>query len=167
MPIEPDAMIRKAILNDAKDIAAIYNDYVENTFITFETRPVSVKEMSDRIRTISQTYPFLVCEVSGKIVGYCYASLWKKREAYRHTVESTIYISHPAQNKGIGVSLMQALIEELKEQSVHAIIACIALPNPQSTGFHRKLGFRQVSCFKEVGYKFDQWIDVGDWELLL
>ncbi|MDR0394030.1 MAG: GNAT family N-acetyltransferase [Tannerella sp.] len=160
-------MIRKAVLNDAKDIAAIYNYYVENTVITFETKPVSVKEMSDRIWTISQTYPFLVYEESGTVAGYCYASLWKKRDAYRHTVESTVYINHSAQNKGIGVSLMRTLIEELKKMSVHAIIACIAHPNPQSTGFHEKLGFRQVSCFKEVGYKFEQWIDVSDWELLL
>ncbi|MDR0714115.1 MAG: GNAT family N-acetyltransferase [Bacteroidales bacterium] len=160
-------MIRKALPNDAKDIAALYNYYVENTTITFETNPVSVKEMQERILTISQTYPFLVYEASGEIAGYCYASPWKKRRAYRHTVESTIYIRHSAQSKGIGVALMRALMEELKGMSVHAIIACIALPNPQSAGFHEKLGFRQVSCFKEVGYKFDQWIDVGDWELLL
>ena len=160
-------MIRKAILNDAKHIAAIYNHYVENTVITFEANPVSEKEMLNRVLTISQTLPFLVYEESGEITGYCYASPWKKREAYRHTVESSIYITPSAQSKGIGASLMQALIEELKEMSVHAIIACIALPNPQSTGFHEKLGFRQVSCFKEVGYKFDRWIDVGDWERLL
>ncbi|MDR1097392.1 MAG: GNAT family N-acetyltransferase [Tannerella sp.] len=160
-------MIRKAILNDAGDIAAIYNYYVENTVITFETGPLSVKEMLDRILTVSRTYPFLVYEASGEIAGYCYASPWKKREAYRHTVESTVYITRSAQDRGIGASLMQALIEELKGMSVHAIIACIALPNPQSTGFHGKLGFRQVSCFQEVGYKFDRWIDVGDWELIL
>jgi phosphinothricin acetyltransferase len=160
-------MIRKAILNDAKEIAAIYNHYVENTAITFETDPVSVKEMLDRMLTVSQTYPFLVSEESGEIAGYCYASPWKKRAAYRYTVESTVYVARPAQGRGIGLSLMQALIKELGELSVHAVIACIALPNPQSTGLHEKLGFRQVSRFQEAGYKFDRWIDVGDWELLL
>jgi phosphinothricin acetyltransferase len=160
-------MIRNATPHDAPEIAAIYNYYLENTAITFETNPLSVQEMSERIRTIiSQQYPYLVYEASGEIVGYCYASPWKKREAYRHTVESTVYVSPSAQHKGIGLSLMQALIEELKERSVHAVIACIALPNPQSIGLHEKLNFRQTSHFREVGYKHNRWIDVGDWELL-
>jgi phosphinothricin acetyltransferase len=160
-------MIRKATLNDAKELAAIYNYYVENTVVTFETEPVAAKEMLERILKVSCSYPFLVYEEAGSVAGYACASRWKKREAYRHTVESTIYVRRSEQSKGFGVSLMQALIDELRERSVHAVIACITHPNPQSAGFHRKLGFRPVSRFREVGYKFNQWIDVCDWELLL
>jgi phosphinothricin acetyltransferase len=160
-------MIRSVTQQDAREIAAIYNYYIEHTAITFETSPLSVQEMSERIRTISQPYPYLAYETSGgEVVGYCYASPWKKREAYRHTVESTVYVSRSAQHKGIGLSLMQALLDALKERSVHAVVACIALPNPQSIGLHEKLGFRQASRFREVGYKQNRWIDVGDWELL-
>jgi phosphinothricin acetyltransferase len=160
-------MIRNVQPNDARDIALIYNYYIEHTTITFETKPISVEEMRDRISVISEKFPYLVYEEEGKVIGYCYASTWKKRESYRHTVESTVYIDASFHGKGIGQTLMKRLIDELKSTSFHAIIACIAIPNPSSVKLHEKLGFKQVSDFKEVGYKFDQWIDVGDWELII
>ena len=160
-------MIRNVQSSDTPYIALIYNHYIEHTTITFETSPVSVAEMRDRIATISDKYPYFVYEDEGRVVGYCYASLWKKREAYCHTVESTVYVDTTCQGRGVGRALMQQLIDELKIRSFHAVIACIAIPNPASITLHEKLGFKQVSTFKEVGYKLDQWIDVGDWELLL
>ena len=160
-------MIRRVKPDDAHDIALIYNYYVENSTITFETDPVSNKEMADRIADISEKYPYFVFEESGKIVGYCYVSSWKKKAAYSKTVESTIYIVKDFQGKGIGRMLMNKLIYELKEKSFHAIIACITTPNPISVKLHEDLGFRKVSEFHEVGYKFGKWLNVGDWELLL
>ena len=160
-------MIRKVKPEDASGIISIYNHYVLHTDITFETEEVTISEMSQRILDISGHYPYLVYEESGAILGYCYASLWKKRKAYQHSVESTVYVSPSAHSRGIGQVLMNALLEELKQLPIHTIIACIALPNPPSIKLHEKLGFRQVSCFREVGFKFNKWIDVGDWELLL
>lgn len=160
-------MLRKVTPNDANAIAHIYNYYVKNTDITFETEQVPDAEMCQRILEISGKYPYMVYEESGKILGYCYASLWKKREAYHNTVESTVYLSPSSQGKGIGGLLMNALLDELKKIQIHAVIACITLPNPSSIKLHEKLGFKQVSHFREVGYKFERWIDVSDWELLL
>jgi phosphinothricin acetyltransferase len=160
-------MIRIAKIEDAAGIVDIYNYYIENTNITFETKPIQETEMQNRIRTVLEKYPFLVYEESGRIRGYGYASDWKKREAYRHTVESTIYMDRAYQGKGTGATLMDVLLKELKNMPVHAVIACIAIPNPQSIKFHEKFGFRQVSEFKEVGYKFGKWIDVGDWQRFL
>jgi Sortase and related acyltransferases len=160
-------MIRKVKPDDACDIALIYNYYVENSTITFETCPVTVEEMAGRIADISDKYPFFVYEESGMVVGYCYASLWKKRVAYSKTVESTIYIVNNCQGRGIGRALMNKLIDELREKSFHAVIACVTIPNPSSVKLHEVLGFKQVSKFKEVGYKLGKWLDVGDWELLL
>jgi phosphinothricin acetyltransferase len=160
-------MIRVVQPGDAQDIASIYNDYVEHTAITFETKPVSPEEMRERITSISKQYPYFVYEVSGKTIGYCYASTWKKREAYRHTVESTVYLEASFQGQGIGELLMRRLIDALKAASYHAVIACITVPNPASVRLHEKLGFRRVSEFKEVGYKFGRWLDVGDWEMIL
>ena len=162
-------MIRKVKSEDAHDIAMIYNYFIENSTITFETDPVSTEEMSERIAAISKKYPYFVYEdeVSGKIAGYCYVSSWKKKAAYQKSVESTIYIDKAFQGKGIGSTLMNKLINELREKSFHAVIACISIPNPSSIKLHEELGFIQVSEFKEVGYKFEKWIDVGDWELLL
>ena len=160
-------MIRKVKPDDTRDIALIYNYYIENSTISFETNPVTMEDMANRIADISGKYPFFVYEESGKVVGYCYVSSWKKKAAYNKTVESTVYIEKDFQGKGIGRALMNKLINELKERSFHAVIACITVPNPSSVKLHEKLGFRQVSKFKEVGYKFGKWLDVGDWELLL
>lgn len=160
-------MIRTAKIEDAAGIADIYNYYIGNTDITFETNPILATEMHNRIQSVSARYPFLVYEESDRILGYCYASVWKKREAYRHTVESTIYTDRAYHGKGIGTMLMETLVKELKKMPVHAVIACITIPNPQSVNLHEKFGFRQVSEFKEVGYKFGRWIDIGDWQLLL
>jgi phosphinothricin acetyltransferase len=160
-------MIRKATPEDAAGIVNIYNYYVENTTVTFETEPVSTEEMRNRIVSVSENYPCLVYEENGNVAGYCYAGLWKKRYAYRHTVESTVYIDKNFQQKGIGKALMIKLLEELRKFNLHAVIACITIPNEKSVSLHEKLGFRQVSEFKEVGYKFERWLDVGDWEFIL
>ena len=160
-------MIRKVKPEDAHDIALIYNFYIENSTISFETNPVSTEEMANRITYISEKYPYFVYVDSGKIVGYCYATQWKKRAAYSKTVESTIYIVKDSQRQGIGSILMNRLINELRENSFHAIVACITIPNPSSVRLHERLGFRQASEFKEVGCKFGEWLDVGDWEMLL
>jgi len=160
-------MIRKANSDDAYDITLIYNHYVENSTITFETSPVSTEEMANRIANTTEKYPYFVYKESGKVLGYCYVSSWKKKAAYNNTVESTVYIDKDFQGKGIGRALMNKLINDLKERSFHAVIACITIPNPSSVKLHEELGFRRVSEFKEVGYKFGKWLDVGDWELIL
>ena len=160
-------MIRKVTEKDAEAIVGIYNYYVEKTIITFEAESVSVDEMRRRIETISSEYPYLVYEQDGRVMGYCYATRWKKRHAYHMTAESAIYLDPVARNKGIGRALMQQLIHELRKMSTHAVIACISIPNPESIRLHERLGFEKVSHFREVGWKLNVWIDVGDWELLL
>ncbi|MDR3262273.1 MAG: GNAT family N-acetyltransferase [Tannerella sp.] len=160
-------MIRNVTPEDAEAIAGIYNYYVTKTIITFETEIVSAAEMRERITTLSAHYPYFVYEMDGRVTGYCYAALWKKRHAYHTTVESTIYVEPGSRNKGIGRALMQRLIEALKPLPVHAVIACISIPNPESIRLHETFGFEKVSHFREVGWKFDIWVDVGDWELLL
>jgi len=160
-------MIRPVTSDDAAAIASLYNYYIENTTITFETEPVSVSEMCARITDISSKYPYFVYEENGTVSGYCYANVWKKKHAYHTTVESTVYVDKDRQRRGIGEALMNVLIKELKDRQFHAIIACITTPNPESIRIHEKLGFRQVSAFREVGLKFKQWLDIGDWELIL
>jgi len=160
-------MIRYVQPDDAHAIALIYNYYIEHTTVTFATDSISTEEMRNRIITIAGKYPFFVYEESGKVIGFCFASAWKEKKASKNTVESTIYIDKSFQGKGVGYALMSTLIDELRTKSFHAVIACIAIPHPSSVKLHEKLGFRKVSEFKEVGYKFGKWLDVSDWELLL
>jgi phosphinothricin acetyltransferase len=160
--------IRNATLEDAAAIAGIYNPYVANTCITFETDAVSEDEMRQRIGEAGDArLPWLVAIDDGVIVGYAYASKWKGRCAYRHSVESTVYLDPSSKGKGIGRALYAALLERLRERGTHAIIGGIALPNQASIALHERLGFEKVAHFRQVGFKQDRWIDVGYWQLLL
>lgn len=160
-------MIRKVNMTDCKAITDIYNGYVKNSTVTFETEPVSEDEMRQRISDIVSSYPYLVYEADGRIAGYCYAHAWKERAAYDKTLETTVYLSEEYNGKGISRKLMAELIEECRRQNYHVLIACITSENEESRAFHQKLGFKQVSLFEKVGVKFGRRLDVTDYELLL
>jgi len=160
-------MIRSAEPDDASAICSIYNHYVEETTVTFEEQPVLEEEMRSRIADVASSLPWLVSEADGTLTGYAYASPWKSRCSYRFSVESTIYLAPQMARQGLGSQLYGALISDLRNRPIHAVIGAIALPNPASVALHEKLGFEKVAHFREVGWKFDQWIDVGYWELVL
>lgn len=160
-------MIRYVTSCDAQRICDIYNYYVLNTAVTFETEAVGADDMGSRIANISDKYPYYVYEEEGQVVGYCYLSTWNGRCAYRTTAEVSIYLDNVHQGKGIGTKLMNHLLENIDPKKTHTLIAGIALPNDSSVALHEKYGFRQISHFREIGHKFDQWRDVGHWQLIL
>ncbi len=159
--------IRAVTDSDAGAIAEIYNWYVLNSVISFETVAVSAEEMGRRIARVTADNPWLVLEREGRVLGYAYSTNWKSRAAYRWSKESSVYIHHEHCGNGWGRSLMQALIERLKQDDVHVLIAGISLPNEASVVLHEKLGFRQVGTFVEVGEKFERSVDVAYWQLIL
>lgn len=160
-------MIRPVNINDAPQITSIYNHYIRESVITFETAPLSVKEMEKRIESISGQFPYFVFEVDGKIAGYCYAHLWKEKAAYSATWESTIYLLPSYFGEGIGSQMLTHLIEKCREAGCHSLIACITEGNNQSFSLHEKFGFKRVSHFSEAGFKFDRWLDIIDYQLIL
>lgn len=161
-------IIRDAALEDASEIADIYNFYVVNTRTTFEERKVSDKEMSIRLKkVVDSDLPWLVAVIDEAVVGYAYATKWKERSAYRFSVESTIYLANGTEGKGVGSVLYQALFNKLKLKGINNVIGGIALPNPASVGLHEKMGMEKVAHFSKVGFKFDEWLDVGYWQLKL
>ncbi len=160
-------MIRPADINDAAAIARIYNYYVTETDISFETEPVSEDEMRSRITGISSRFPYIVYDNNGTVEGYCYAHPWKERAAYRLTLETTVYVDISKRGKGIGTQLMTQLIDECRRNGCHALVACITGSNAASLSLHRRLGFRQVSRFPEVGFKHGRFLDVIDCQLTL
>ena len=165
-PTEP-TMIRPASSTDAAAVAAIYNHYVAGTTITFEEQEVTVAEMTRRIAEVGAKLPWLVFEQDGAVLGYAYATPWRARSAYRFSVESTVYVASGRGGKGIGSALYSSLIGALRERGLQVVIGGIAQPNPASVALHERLGFEKVAHFRRVGRKFDQWIDVGYWELQL
>ena len=158
--------IRKVEPGDASQIAEIYNYYILQTHHTFETEALSADEMRERIAETAEIYPFLVADADGEIQGYVYATQFKLRQAYKHSVEASIYVRNKGKKKGIGSELYKVFLEELGETDVHALMAGISLPNDASVKFHEKLGYEKVAHFKEVGYKLGRWVDVGFWEML-
>lgn len=158
--------VRKVKIQDAEQIAEIYNFYVLNTHHTFEIEPLDSSAMRKRISETSEDYPFLVGEKNEEILGYAYAAQYKSRAAYRHSVEVSIYVKNGAAGKGIGVRLYTELLKEIARGDFHAVIAGIALPNEASVKLHEKFGFEKTAHFREVGFKFARWIDIGYWQLI-
>jgi phosphinothricin acetyltransferase len=160
-------MIRPATPPDAAAIAEIYNPYIRDTVITFEEEEVSAEEIASRIEKVTRTYPWIVWEEDGRLIGYAYGSTWRTRHAYRFATETAIYLAADCRGKGIGTKLYQALLAELRQRGFHSVLGCLALPNAPSVALHERLGFTKVGHMKEAGWKFGAWVDVGFWELQL
>ncbi|HEY3518379.1 MAG TPA: arsinothricin resistance N-acetyltransferase ArsN1 family B [Gammaproteobacteria bacterium] len=160
--------VRSASAADADAIARIYNYYIENTVVTFEEESVSAEAMAGRVAEIQGlSLPWLVAEVDQKVIGYAYANKWKVRSAYRHSVETTIYLEHGHEGRGVGKTLYAALLPHLRARGIHVVIGGVALPNEASVVLHEKLGFDHVATFREVGFKHGRWVDVAYWQLVL
>ena len=161
-------MIRTATKADTAKIAEIYNYYITHTSITFEKEPVSADEIYTRISDVlNSSLPWLVVENDDGLVGYAYATKWRARPAYKHSVETTVYLSKDHSGKGFGKLIYSNLIAQLTSTGFHTAIGGIALPNEASVRLHETLGFKKVAHFQEVGYKFEKWIDVGFWQIML
>jgi L-amino acid N-acyltransferase YncA len=160
--------VRAAQAADGAALAELYNYYVRNTITTFETEPVLAADMAQRVQQVNaQDLPWLVGESAGRLVGYSCAVRWKSRSAYRHACESTIYLGQDCEGRGWGSHLYASLLDQLRERELHTVMGGIAQPNQASVALHEKLGFSKVAHFSEVGHKFQRWIDVAYWQLLL
>jgi len=159
--------IRDVNEKDAERLVEIYSYYVKNTAVSFEYDAPTVEEFADRIKKISSKYPYLVCEVDGKVVGYVYAGRYRERKAFDWTVETSIYIDKDCRKQGIGRVLYKELETRLKAQGIVSLLASIAYVEPEdeyltndSVIFHNKLGYEKVAHMKKVGYKFGRWYDL-------
>ncbi len=157
---EQKLQIRIAEAADAAHLLAIYAPYVEHTAISFEYETPSEEEFRNRIEKTLRSYPYLVGEAKGTIVGYAYASAFKERKAYQWAVETSIYLKEGEHAKGYGRQLYEALEAYLKMQNVLNLNACIVYPHPESVAFHERLGYRLIGHFTKCGYKFGKWYDM-------
>jgi len=156
--------IRMAQDADAEAIAAIYRPIVEGTAISFETTVPDRDEIARRVSETSQSYPWLVCDISGEIAGYAYATRHRVRGAYRWSVDTSVYVADTHRRRGVGRGLYESLFAIIAAQGYVNAYAGIALPNPGSVGLHESMGFEKVGVYHNVGYKLGQWHDVGWWQ---
>ena len=152
--------IRKASVEDAKDILNIYSFYVENTSITFEYDVPTEEEFRERISNTLIKYPYFVALIDGEIVGYAYLSAFRVRAAYMYSAETSIYVKKDIHSKGVGTLLYSTLEEAARKQGIVNLNACITFPNEKSETFHRKFGYKKAAHFTKCGYKFNRWCDV-------
>ncbi|MES2780776.1 MAG: N-acetyltransferase family protein [Bacteroidota bacterium] len=157
-------------LVEEKDTVAlrdIYAHYVENTHVSFEYRAPDSEEFRERILTITEEFPWLVCLQNDKAIGYAYAHKHRLRDAYQWSPESTIYLAPDFHTKGIGSILYKTLFDVLKLQGYHTVFAGVALPNEKSVGIHQRMGFEDIGIFQKVGYKNGKWHDTRWFQLNL
>jgi L-amino acid N-acyltransferase YncA len=159
--------IRLAAEDDAEQVLAIYAPFCLNTPVSFETEPPTPAEMRRRIEKMSASFPWLVYEQEGRILGYAYASPHRERAAYRWSADVSAYISEGFRRKGLGRALYTSLLELLRLQGYYNALAGITVPNPSSVGLHESVGFRPLGIYTGIGYKCGAWHDVGWWQLAL
>ena len=150
---------------DTQAVLAIYAPYITEAVISFEYEVPSVSEFAERISTITKEYPWLVCEYNNEIIGYVYSSKHRARTAYQWSAECTVYLAAGFHRLGLARILYQALFEILKLQNIINVYAGITLPNIKSEEFHKAMGFYHIGTYKNVGYKFNKWHDVGWFQL--
>ena len=134
---------------------------MENTTISFEYDAPTTEEFATRIAHKLEKYPFIVAECNGAAVGYAYASEYRERRAYDHSVELSIYIDKDERRCGIGTQLYSALLELLREQNFASAYSCITIPNSPSVSFHEEMGFKLIGHFRKAGFKHGVWLDVA------
>jgi phosphinothricin acetyltransferase len=154
--------VRASAAEDMGEIARIYQHYVLHSSSTFEIEPPKPEEMARRRLAMLQAgFPYLTAEEDGRVIGYAYANAYRPREAYRFTVEDSIYVSPESAGQGCGGALMASLIAECEKkgqwQQMLAVIGDRG--NAASIALHRRFGFREVGVLERVGYKFDRWVD--------
>jgi phosphinothricin acetyltransferase len=157
--------LRLASPDDAAAIADIYAPYVLDCAISFELEPPDAAVIAQRIAGCGDLYPWLVAtDEQGDVAGYAYATEFRARRAYRYCVETSVYVERGRKERGIGRLLYERLLETLCAQGFTQAIAAIALPNEPSIRFHERLGFRHTGTYSQVGWKCDEWHDVGLWQ---
>jgi phosphinothricin acetyltransferase len=156
------ATIRAARAADLDRITEIYTDAVINGTASYELEPPSRAEMGSRFDSLmAGGFPYIVAEKAGIVLGYAYAGPFRPRRAYRFIVEDSVYVAPEAKGQGIGLMLMQGLIEAARAAGFRQIVAVIGDGHADSPSvrLHEKLGFRHSGCLEGSGYKHGRWLN--------
>jgi len=161
--------VRPATRDDLPGILEIYNEAVLNTTATYDYEPRTLEHRAAWFEDhVKNNLPvFVGVNEDGRIVGWSALNSYHDRKGYQFNTANSVYVAADQRGRGIGRSLMQPLIEAARQRGLHAILAGIDAQNEASIRLHGSFGFVQVAHFKQVGFKFDRWLDVVYMELLL
>ncbi|MFJ3304745.1 GNAT family N-acetyltransferase [Streptomyces sp. NPDC086549] len=166
--VHAEVQVRPGVENDLEALTNIYNHYVRESPITFDTAVFTPEERRPWLISHPEDGPYrLMVAVdadSQEILGYATSSPYRPKPAYSTSVEATVYVAPHAGRRGVGTLLYKALFEALADEDLHRAYAGIAQPNEASTRLHERFGFRYVGTYREVGRKFGRYWDVAWYE---
>ena len=160
--------IREAIQEDLPQLLTIYNDIILHTTAVYDYEPhtLEMRQAWFKVKQ-DQGFPVFVAEEDGKILGFSSIGPFRAWAAYKYSVENSVYVSAEQRGKGIGKLLIPPLIDASKKMGMHTIIAGIDASNEASLKLHKSFGFEEVAHFKEVGWKFEGWLDLKFLQLIV
>ncbi len=160
--------VRLAIESDLPGILEIYNDIILRTTAVYQYEPHTLQMRKKWFATKQQQgFPVLVAEDNNEIMGFSTIGTFRQWQAYKYSVENSVYVSSSHRGKGIGKQLLKPLIDAAMKMEMHTIIAGIDATNEVSLRLHKNFGFEEVAKFKQVGYKFGKWLDLTFLQLIL
>lgn len=167
--VEPpsDPTVRRAHQGDVEAVRVIRNTAIEHSPAIWTTRTLDPGASRVWFDPYLERRSMWVAEVGGEVVGYACWGPWRDKEGYRHTIGSSVYVAESHQGRGIGRHLMAILVGAARSADVHVIIADIEASNDASIALHRRLGFVAIGTVREVGTKFDRWLDLTIMQLVL
>ncbi|HNP31751.1 MAG TPA: N-acetyltransferase family protein [Flavobacterium sp.] len=153
---------------DVEAIVAILNYYIANSTALYDYEPRTFEQQQAILEEkLKKGFPVIVATIDERVVGFGYYSEFRFREAYKYTVEHSVYVMPNEHGKGIGKVVIQNLIRLAKEQRLHTMIGVIDSENESSIAFHEHFGFKTVGIIKESGFKFDRWLHSVIMQLML
>ncbi|CAL9489551.1 phosphinothricin N-acetyltransferase [Streptomyces griseomycini] len=168
MPERAEVQVRPGVEGDLEALTDLYNHYVNETAITFDTAPFTPEERRPWLLSHPVDGPYRLLVATGadprRILGYATSSPFRAKPAYATSVETTVYVAPDAGRRGVGTLLYRGLFEALAGEGLHRAYAGVAQPNEASTRLHERFGFRHVGTYREVGRKFGRWWDVAWYE---
>lgn len=163
-----DTTVREATRDDLPAILEIYNDAILNTTAVYSSEVHSLEMRREWFEArVRDGYPVFVSHAGSSITGFCSYGAFRVWPAYQFTVEGSVYVHPDHRGRGVGKALIPPLLDHARRAGKHAFIAGIDSSNTASIRLHQGFGFRQVAHFREVGWKFDRWLDLLFFELIL
>lgn len=161
-------IIRNATPKDLPALLEIINHAILNTTAIYDYEPREYDQQKEWLdQMFNDGMPVVVAEVDGEVIGYGSYNIFRPKIGYKFSVEHSIYLNEKSRGMGVGSRILESLIQRARESGIHTMIAGIDAANRGSIEFHKKYGFVEKGYLKEVGYKFDQWLDLVFMQLLL
>jgi L-amino acid N-acyltransferase YncA len=158
--------VRAATADDLAAAAAIYDEQVRTGISTFDLEPPPLSYWQHRLASTEPGDHFLVAD-DGEIVGFAYSSAYRPRPGYRLTRETSVYLNERSRGHRLGRRMYDDLLDRVRADGIHVVLALVALPNPASIALHEACGFEHLGTMREVGWKFDRWLDTAWYQRVL